>query len=174
MSMSYDERRWVAQAALFNVESEAYVADYNERIEAFIDACPPQELDRLGREHPDECKAITDSIPTSAMLQGLDIIIGELRRFSDLPSEDRGYVALAFMQLHEARTLLLRGFFVRARQEASDAAYRLHWVAKERKRNAQRSAHRMADPQQLEHLDRVSKRVSIWSNRLARPAKVVA
>jgi len=174
MTMSHEERTLVARAALLNVESEAYVNAYNERVEAFIRDCPPQRLDQLGRDYPEECRQITDAVPTAAQLLNLDIIIMELKRFSDLPSEDRGYVALAYMQLHEARELLLKGFFARARQEADDASHRLHWVAKERKRNAQRSAHRMADPAQLENLDRVSRHIDIWSKRLQRPVKAVS
>jgi hypothetical protein len=173
MTMSHEERTLVARAALLNTESEAYVNAYNERVEQFIKDCPPQRLEQLGRDYPDDCKAITNAIPTAAHLMSLDIIINELKGFSDLPSEDRGYIALGFMQLHEARDLLLRGFIPRAQQEASDAAHRLHWVAKERKRNAQRSAHRMADPELLERLDRVASHVDIWARRLQRPVRLV-
>ena len=98
-----DGRQLIARAALLNTESEAYVNAYNERVEQFVKDCPPQRLDQLGRDYPDECRAITEAVPTAAQLLSLDIIIGELRRFSDMPAEDRGYVALSHMQLHEAR-----------------------------------------------------------------------
>lgn len=171
--MSHEERTLVARAALLNTESEAYVNAYNERVAQFIKDCPPQRLEQLGRDYPDDCKAITDAIPTAAHLMSLDIIINELRRFSDMPAEDRGYVALSHMQLYEARELLLRGFIARAQQEADDAAHRLHWVAKERKRNAVRAAHRMPHPEQLDQLDRVSRHITIWAKRLRQPVKAV-
>lgn len=174
MTMSHEERTLIARSAMLNTESEAFVAAYNERVADFMKDCPPQRLDQLGRDYPEECTSIINAIPTAAQLTNLDIILNELRGFSDLPSEDRGFIALAYMQLHEARRLFLLAFFIRAQQEAAEASYRLHWVAKERKRNAQRSAHRMASPDRLEDLDKVSRHVDIWAKRLHKPSKVVA
>lgn len=174
MTMTHEERTLIARAALLNTESEAYVNAYNDRVSAFMRDCPPQRLEQLTREYPDECTAITKAVPTAAQLMTLDLLMAELRRFSDMPSEDRGYVASCFMQLHDSRELLLKGYFLRAQQEADAAAARLHWVACERKRNNVRAAHRMPDPDTLKHLDALSHRIDIWAHRLARPSKVVA
>jgi len=173
MSMTPEERSFVARAAMLNTESEAYVAAFNERVEAFMLDCPPERLHQLAVDHPGECAAIREATPDIMALSTLDALIREVGRFTDLPSEDRGYVGIAFMALHEARAQLLDGQYVSAWHSSLDAATRLHWVARERKRNPVRSSHRMPDTHRLDQLDRVSQRITTWGGGLHQPAKVV-
>jgi len=158
---------------MLNAESEAYMASHEARVDALLVELPPDRLAQLQEQYPDECAAIFDAAPDADVLATLDILISQLGNFTSLPSEDRGYVADAFRQLHEVRSRLLDGDFLTAWRGTIDCSQRLHWVAKGRRRNAVRSAHRMPDPRILDDIDKLGQRVSLWGERLRRPMEVV-
>jgi hypothetical protein len=163
----------LARIAMLNAESDAYVASHEARVDALLVEMPPERLSELQDQYPDECAAIFDAAPDADVLATLDILIHQLGNFTSLPAEDRGYVAEAFRQLHEVRSRLLDGDFLSAWRGTIDCSERLHWVARMRKRNNTRAAHRMPDPHILDEIDRVSQRVSLWGERLQRPMEVV-
>lgn len=171
--MSTQERRVVARVALLNAESEAMCDAHEQRVDALFAECPLRDIDQLWRDHPAECQAIFDAAPTAGDVGDLDHLMVRLHNFSTLPSEDRNHVGCAFMMLHEARQAMLHGDFLRAYHLVSDAAYKLHWVACERKRNNVRARHRMPDPHLLVELDRVSRIVDAFGGRLQRSLKAV-
>jgi hypothetical protein len=172
--MSTDERRVIARAALLNSDSGAFELTHRMKVAFLLADMPAERVAQLWADYPQQCQDIVDAAPTAEDLIDLDLLAARLHTFKTLPSEDRNHVSCAFMMLHDARQAILAGDFMAAYHLVSDAAYKLHWVACERKRNNVRSRHRMPDPDLLVELDGVSKVVDAFSGRLQRSLKAVS